>query len=189
MFLLFSGLSLEIFTGKKMFVVDAEFLLDVRGKQYIKEFTLVEAQFNVELAPVVLIHELVRPPCSWSDLPRRVQSRCSWLTRHHHGHPFAYGRITLDELRIDLKEFIPTPGHVVFTKGTQKADILEEVLGYPALSLEMAPNTVDCDVVVDCLFEHSPTHCSKRKALFYARWLQHNPDQVRLFSVHTIHMY
>lgn len=189
MILLPSDHSLETYSSEKMYIIDTELMLDASGKHYIKEFTLVEAEFHVEEEPVVLLHELICPPCAWTDLPRRVQSRCTWLTRHYHGHTFAYGHITLDQLRIELNECVPTPGHVLFTKGEHKAYVLEEALGHPVVNLEAAPITAECDVEVDCPFEHSSRHCSMRKALFYARWLQHHPDEVRLLFSNSLPVY
>lgn len=159
------------------YVMECECVVRADGSRYPKEVTLAQTIPGGDVT--ILFHLLLVGPCLWQELPRKHKDSSSWLFRKRHGLHFRYGHMDGAGLKARVEACVPV-GYVIFTKGLEKARVLEEITGYPILSLDAAPNIDEIDLQVDCHFNHSKIYCSKRKAIFYARWLNENPEQVNL---------
>lgn len=151
-----------------MYVIECELMRGMCGEYVLKEVTL--ARSIRKRCVIILLHEMIKSPCSWFELKPKEQATNEWLTRYRHGHSFSYGRVSVHALRAQIEELVPR-GSIMYTKGLEKSQFLTKTLKYPVCSIDEAPATATIEDDETCPFKHSTQYCSLQKAKFYANWL------------------
>lgn len=158
------------------FIVEIQSFRDAEKKFLPKEVAVVSLQERV------VAHWIVKPPCSFSDLPDDVKRTNSYCAQDIHGVQWFEGSISLHQLIRELREFAKKAERV-YTHGEEKKLFLENVIGHQVIDIakyraphhmnleRRFPSSLTCLTHVQEKFSFRKNFCALRRAYQAKKWI------------------